>query len=180
LPGLVTPAASFDSPFEMLAGCHERVRRSLALLERLLSHMQQHGVDAQARGAAHDVWRYFSIAAPEHHQDEERHVIPLLLASGDGALMNAARQMRADHERMDAVWATLGPRLQALQQAADGPLDAATQQALAADARLFIALHDTHVPLEDGLAFPAALARSDAVSRAGMGREMAARRGVKT
>ncbi|RZJ07918.1 MAG: hemerythrin domain-containing protein, partial [Rubrivivax sp.] len=29
------PAVGFDQPFEMLAACHDRVRRSLDLLERL-------------------------------------------------------------------------------------------------------------------------------------------------
>lgn len=179
LPGMHSPAAGFDAPFEVLAGCHERVRRSLALLERLLSHLAQQGVDAAARSAAQDVWRYFDIAAPQHHQDEERHVIPLLLASGDGELMAAARQMRGDHERMDAVWARLGPALQGLAQAGDGALPPPQWQALAQDAQRFIGLHATHVPLEDALAFPAALARTDTRARAAMGQEMARRRGVK-
>ncbi|EHR73591.1 hypothetical protein BurJ1DRAFT_4805 [Burkholderiales bacterium JOSHI_001] len=178
LPGMHSPAAGFDAPFEVLAGCHERVRRSLALLERLLSHLAQQGVDDAARSAAQDVWRYFDIAAPQHHQDEERHVIPLLLASGDGELMAAARQMRADHGRMDAVWATLGPALKAVAQGNNGALPAPQWQALALDAQRYIALHGTHVPLEDALAFPAAQARTDARARAAMGQEMARRRGV--
>jgi hemerythrin-like domain-containing protein len=178
LPGLHSPAAGFDAPFEVLAGCHERVRRSLALLERLLAHLAQQGVDAAARSAAQDVWRYFDIAAPQHHQDEERHVIPLLLASGDGELMAAARQMRGDHERMNTVWSTLGPALQGLAQAMDGALPAPQWQALAQDAQRFLALHATHVPLEDALAFPAARDRTDSRARAAMGQEMARRRGV--
>ena len=179
LPGMHSPAAGFDAPFEVLAGCHERVRRSLALLERLLSHLSQQGLDAAARSAARDVWRYFELAAPQHHLDEERHVIPRLLASGDAELMAAGRQMRGDHERMDAVWATLGPALLALaDEPTDGMLPTARWQALALDTQRFIGLHDTHVPLEDALAFPAAMARTDASARAAMGREMAERRGV--
>jgi hypothetical protein len=57
-----TPAASLDQPFELLAGCHDRVRRSLALLQRLVEHVRAHGADAQARSAADDVLRYFDIA----------------------------------------------------------------------------------------------------------------------
>jgi iron-sulfur cluster repair protein YtfE (RIC family) len=99
-----TPAASLDQPFELLAGCHDRVRRSLALLQRLVEHVRAHGADAQARSAADDVLRYFDIAGPQHHLDEEKHVLPLLEASGDAALIDAAHKLRADHRQLDA-WA---------------------------------------------------------------------------
>ena len=76
-------AAGFEQPFEMLSACHDRVRRSLALLGRLCEHVEVHGTDAQACQAAADVLRYFSLAAPAHHEDEERHVVPALYARGD-------------------------------------------------------------------------------------------------
>lgn len=176
---MASPAAGFDQPFEMLGACHERVRRTLALMQRLVAHVQTHGVDANARSAAGDVWRYFEVAGPAHHEDEERHVIPLLLASGDATLMAAARQMRGDHERMDAVWATLSMRLRLLRDGPEGPL---TPQALACldeDVRQFVAIHDTHVPLEDAIAFPAARERTTATAQAAMGEEMATRRGAQ-
>src|SRR5689334_2494815 len=81
LPGLRSPEAGFDQPFEMLHACHERVRRSLRLLQRLVAHAQVHGADAQVREAAADVLRYFDLAAPAHHEDEERHLVPRLQAS---------------------------------------------------------------------------------------------------
>ena len=34
LPGMRSPGAGFDQPFEMLDACHDRVRRSLDLLRR--------------------------------------------------------------------------------------------------------------------------------------------------
>jgi len=39
---LATPAVGFEQPFEMLAACHERVNRMLALLERLREHLPGH------------------------------------------------------------------------------------------------------------------------------------------
>ena len=85
LPGLRSPSAGFDQPFEMLGACHERVQRTLDLLQRLQTYLAEQGVDDSARQAARDVLRYFDIAAPLHHQDEERHVFPPLLAQGDAA-----------------------------------------------------------------------------------------------
>lgn len=171
LPGLHSPNAGFDQPFEMLDACHDRVRRSLGLLQRLLDHVDAHGADADARSAAGDVWRYFDMAAPHHHQDEERHVVPRLLASGDARLVAAAQQMLDDHQAFQSLWSRLGPALAALR---DGALP--DRAGLRADAEAFVARHDSHVPLEDGLAFPAARAGLSPEALAAMGAEMAARR----
>lgn len=173
LPGLHSPAAGFDQPFEMLQACHERVQRSLDLLARLLEHLQSHGADANARSAAGDVWRYFEIAAPQHHLDEETHVMPRLAASADAGLQAAARQMADDHAQFRALWARLGPALLALRD--QGMLQL---PALRDDAQAFIGLHAGHLLLEDGLAFPAARTDLDAQQIAAMGAEMAARRQV--
>ncbi len=179
LPGSPAPAAGFDEPFDLLAGCHDRVRRSLQLLRRLVDHVRDKGVDADARSAATDVLRYFDVAAPQHHLDEERHVLPVLEASGDGALMAAARRLRNDHDAMAAQWKTLRMCLADLR---DGTAwSARAQHDLSAAARAFADLYAEHLPLEEGLVFPAA--RRAVESRGAqavrdMGGEMAARRGL--
>jgi hemerythrin-like domain-containing protein len=166
------PAAGFEAPFEMLAACHERVERSLRLLERLAEHIVAHGADAHARDAAKDVLRYFDLAAPHHHEDEERHVLPLLRAQGQAAL---ADRLHADHEAMAVAWAALRPALDALHDGdAGAALAASTQQGW----RDFAALYRTHARTEDSIAFPAAQALLDAAAQRAMGQEMAQRRGV--
>lgn len=176
VPGLHSPGAGFDEPYAMLDACHDRVRRSLALLLRLIAHLQARGVDADARSAAADVRRYFDLAAPAHHEDEERHVIPRLQASPDPALQAAAQRMQDDHRDFRAVWARLGPALGRVAAAADGPMLPDEQAGLAREAERFVAMHAPHLALEDDLAFPAASAGTDAEARRLMGREMAARR----
>ena len=172
LPGMHTPAAGFDEPFEVLAGCHERVRRSLALLLRLIDHLDSHGDIRMAQDAARDVLRYFDLAAPAHHEDEERHVLPLLQSSADPALRAAAARLLDDHDAIRSAWSALGPLLAEL---ADGQRcnDAA---ALKAAAQHFVHAHDGHIELEETVAFPAAARLHPAP--ADMGREMALRRGV--
>lgn len=167
------PAVGFDQPFEMLAACHDRVRRSLALLARLIGHIDAHGHDARSRSAARDVLRYFDLAAPQHHEDEERHLFPRLEAGGDAALIADVRRLRADHARMGLLWAELRLALQAwADDAAAGPIDAATRATAAA----FAAIYDGHLAVEEGRVFPAAHERTDAAGAAAMGTEMAARR----
>ena len=175
-PGVRPPAAGFDQPFEMLASCHDRVRRSLDLLQRLVQHVSAHGVDEQAQDAARDVLRYFRMAAPAHHEDEERHVIPLLEHSGDPHAQAMARRMLDDHARIRAAWDRLQPLLAAV--AEDG---AAQFPALADEAGAFVALHGGHLALEDACALPDAqrrMGQRGAAALAAMGREMARRRGA--
>ena len=117
LPGHRAPGAGYEAPFEMLDACHERVERMLSLLQRLRTHLTTSGWDVQAAEAARDVLRYFNEAAPRHHEDEERHVFPAVLAApdapipartgtGDGTSLHAVvRRLLQDHADMHTRWA---------------------------------------------------------------------------
>ncbi len=159
------PAVGFDAPFEMLHACHERVLRTLDLLLRLQAHLAAHGADVQARDAARDILRYFDLAAPAHHADEERHVLPRLRALQQHAL---ADRVQAEHRDMDARYAAIRPGLWALAQ--DGRVPATGLWSA------FAALYRAHVALEESLAYPPAAAGLDGPALAAMGAEMAARR----
>lgn len=161
------PAAGFDQPFELLDACHRRVERTLGLLARLAAHLPAHGADAAARQAATDVLRYFDLAAPLHHEDEERHLLPRLRAAGHAAL---AERVAADHAQMGAAWRVL--------RAALAEIEAGRVPA-AFDPAPFAALYAEHLRLEDDEVYPAArpLLAGDAL--AAMADEMAQRRGVR-
>jgi hypothetical protein len=103
-----SPDAGFDQPFAMLSACHERLYRMLQLLERLAAHLPDNGCDPHAVGAARDLTRYFDVAAPAHHEDEERHVLPALRAAGDDAF---AAQLEQEHHEMRRRWAELRANL---------------------------------------------------------------------
>lgn len=175
LPGLHTPGAGFDEPFEMLGACHDRVRRSLDLLQRLRDYLKAHACDDSARQAARDVLRYFDIAAPLHHEDEELHVFPPLLAGGDAALTDLVRQLQRDHVLMAERWAAARVGLQAL---ADGAVQAFTP-AHETDLDRFAQCYDDHLRHEDDRIYPAARALLDDPAQQSMGQEMARRRGVR-
>jgi hemerythrin-like domain-containing protein len=166
------PASGFDQPFEMLGACHERVQRSLALLLRLGGHLQRHGADAQAADAARAVMRYFDVAGPAHHDDEERHVLPWLAAHGHLAL---AERLHADHGRMAADWARVRA---ALAEVVAGRWDRDAAAATLAGWEAFARLYAAHIEAEETQAYPPAAAAFDAAARDAMGREMAARRGA--
>ena len=174
LPGFSTPAVGFEQPFAMLEACHERVLRTLALLERLRAHVRQHGADEDARQAARDVLRYFDIAAPLHHEDEELHVFPLLLERATPEVRALVQQLQADHVAMTADWAAARTSLDALAQ---GGIQ---MFATADDALLdrFVGRYAGHIRCEELQAYPAALCLLEPAALDGMGREMARRRGA--
>jgi hemerythrin-like domain-containing protein len=172
-----SPGAGFEAPFEMLAACHERVARMLSLLQRLQSHLQSSGQsDKPAAEAARDVMRYFDLAAPHHHQDEERHVFPVLRACGDPILEALAERLTLEHQAMHNAWLALRPTLADL---AAGLWQASQAEAVFGQWRAFQTLYQAHAQLEDEQAYPAALARLDATQHQAMGDEMARRRGVR-
>ena len=183
LPGFSAPGVGFEQPFAMLQACHERVLRTLALLARLRTHVLQHGVDDDARQAARDVLRYFDIAAPLHHQDEELHVFPLLRAATSADMQALVSQLQQDHVCMTADWAAARAPLQTLvDQGAQGggagqPFFFSPQDTVALDR--FASRYGDHIAAEEGLAYPAAMQLLPNTALAAMGREMAARRGVR-
>jgi hemerythrin-like domain-containing protein len=176
-----SPAAGFDQPFELLSACHERVDRTLQLLLRIVKHLGTTAGSPRERemaaSAARDVLRYFDVAAPAHHEDEERHVFPLVRATGDEALMDTVTRLQAGHLAMAASWGRL--RMLLDEVARVGAI--ADHQALDAAAQAFCSLCAEHMALEDSVIFPAARASAEAAGPAAvtaMGSEMAARRGV--
>ena len=114
---LLPNAPSLEEPLEMLEACHERIEAQLRTLERLLDYLPRHGADEQARQAASNVLRYFELAGPNHHEDEERNLFPTLIelaGAEDAAAVRAlVADLLADHVRMaealDVVRRQLAP-----------------------------------------------------------------------
>lgn len=172
-PGFDSPAVGFEQPFEMLLACHDRVRRSLALLGRLVRHVDEHGHDAQSRSAAVDVLRYFDLAAPLHHEDEERHVFTVLADSGEGELADAVSALHRDHRRMSALWADLRLTLEVWSRpGAVGAADHGFRQQVAE----FELIYAGHLATEEEVVFPAARDRLHGHRLAEMSADMERRR----
>jgi hemerythrin-like domain-containing protein len=174
-PGFSAPAAGFDEPLEMLHACHDRVRRSLGLLQRICERVRQGRVDPAVRDAATDVLRYFDRAAPLHHEDEEKHIFPAVRAGAqDSITRNALARLQHQHGQMAEGWAALRVPLAALASGDDAALGPADCDA----AMRYIALYLDHAAVEETLIFPAAAALLDHDALVGAGVEMAQRRGV--
>jgi hemerythrin-like domain-containing protein len=149
----------------------------LSLIHRLQQHLLKTGCDDSARQAACDVLRYFDQAAPRHHEDEERHVFPPLMAGPDVAVKALVLRLIQDHRQMALAWTDARNVLQTVADHGDEPWPGLTvwHQAKLND---FARLHRHHVDDEKKVVLPSARGLLGPAALAAMSEDMMLRRGV--
>ena len=119
---LLPVAPALDEPLEMLEACHQRIEQQLNTLERLRAYLPEHGADETARRAAQGVLRYFRLAGPNHHADEEQDLFPALLrrATGNDAktLVGLIDILLVEHAQMADALAVVLSQLEPIALAA--------------------------------------------------------------
>lgn len=145
----VTP--QIDDPVELLLACHDKVRHFTGLSERLAAHVTAYGADRQARDAAKAVLRYFEIAAPHHHADEDEDLFPALAGLHDPELNAMLAALSAQHQELGALWAEVAAWLRALTDADGAPPPQDVPSALIAR---FSAAYQAHAQREEQAVFP--------------------------
>lgn len=138
-----------------LQAWHLQARIYLRQLAGLAELLQSGEPDAELRAEAGAIEAFFSDTARQHHVDEERSVIPSLLASGDPGQVASARTMQQDQGWIETNWTALAPQLRAI-AAGNHWIDPAE---FVHDAEVFNELCSEHIALvETALAArPAAL-----------------------
>ncbi len=159
-------------PFDVLDECHRQLVEMLQKMGYLVEHLQEHGVDADAQMAAREVFTFFMGPAKQHHIDEEKHIFPALINSGNADLMNHTLRLQQDHGWIEQDWLELAPQFESI--AAGYNWYNIEQLILAVP--VFMGLYQDHLALEESLIYPQARARINAWDLRGMGREMANRR----
>ena len=169
-------APGFDQPIAVLKHCHGRIRKQLGTLERLLSHLPEHGADEQARQAAGAVLKYFEKAAHLHHDDEEQDLIPMLRAVAQGedaaTLQALAPVILQDHKDMDALWQDLHEQLTAIADGSASTLSTTNVQR-------FCQRYTAHMEREESTLAPMALRLFSGEQMARLGNAMQQRRGIE-
>jgi len=132
---------------DRLLDCHARIRKLGALALRLAAGAPS----AQARDAAEQLHRYFSIALPLHIADEDESVRPRLERLGDPTVDAALGSMTIEHVEIEA---TLAELLESWLAIIQGPTDArclgTRGPAIALERQMLAHLHD-----EETFIFPA-------------------------
>jgi hemerythrin-like domain-containing protein len=171
-----TEASLTMQPYDVLDTCHQQIVVNLRKLGELVDHIDAHGIDEQAKGEAHAIFIFFMNTARQHHQDEERHVLPTMINSGDAELVDLAMRLQQDHGWIEEDWLEMAPQIEAI--AAGYNWFNVDQLRLIVP--VFQALCQEHMALEESLAYPEAKARTAPWLMQSMGREMSARRHAKT
>jgi pyridoxamine 5'-phosphate oxidase len=166
-------APGFDRPIAVLKHCHDRIRKQLATLDKLLAHLPVAGADEQAQQAAAAMIKYFDQGAPLHHADEEENLIPMLraVAQGDDAetLQALAPVILAQHHDMETTWIQLREQLDAIAAGTNTTLPhAATEQ--------FIQAYTAHMEREESTLAPMAMRLFSPEQMTQLGDAMQARR----
>ena len=158
--------------FEVLDACHRQTVEALETLSTLVLHLESGTLDPIARTLARRIVHHFGTVSRQHHEDEERHVFPVLARSADPAVVDAVLRLQQDHDWLEEDWMELSPHIDAI--ACGHPwydLDVLREASA-----VFAALSHDHIALEEALIYPEAQRRLAPGERRAMGREMAARR----
>ena len=105
--------SSFEDPLSLLLACHDKVRHFARLALRLGTHVSHRGADAEAAQAATSILRYFDLAAPLHHADEEDDLFPALRALNSRGLCTTLDELEAEHNVLENLWHSIRPWLEA-------------------------------------------------------------------
>lgn len=147
--------------FESLDNAHRAALLMLQSFDRLLAQLGATGLDEAARRSAHEILAFFNGPGRHHHEDEERHVFPGLLAEGEAEIVGHVRRLMQDHGWLEEDWHELSPQVQAI---ADGYnwYDLAM---LTAALPVFTALYKDHIALEESMVYPAARRQREALEK---------------
>jgi len=172
---LFDTAPDFNQPIAVLKHCHDRIRKQLETLQKLLDHLPVHGADADARKAAQAVQKYFNHAAALHHEDEEENLMPMLQATARDAdavqLELIVPVILADHKLMDSAWQQLNQQLEQIATGAGASLDSAA-------VLHYIERYTEHMALEETNIAPMAKRLFSHEQMEQLGSAMQVRRGI--
>lgn len=161
----------FDDPIGLLRACHDRMLTNCDTLEKLVPHLQENGLDEDARTAIAGIVRYFTTSAVHHHEDEEQDLFPLL-NSQSLKLAELIYKLKQDHQQLDALWQQLAADLK------QGP-DLAANTAFADHVAQFCRAYREHIDLENRELLFLAQHSLSSTQLEDIGDSMAKRRGVK-
>jgi hemerythrin-like domain-containing protein len=172
---LFDTAPDFDQPIAVLKHCHDRIRKQISTLQNMIRHTPKNGDMLDMQQAAHAVLRYFNIAAPNHHADEEHDLLPMLqgTAAGDDAILlnQLLPEITQEHQHMDAAWTVLNLQLQKLASGTSNELSES-------DVSRFAEMYMAHMEKEEAHIAPMAKRLFSAEQMHKLGNAMRARRGI--
>jgi hemerythrin-like domain-containing protein len=174
------PGSTFADPLGLLSDCHRRIEHFLGLLTMVTTSARGGALSGEQRDALVTAGRYFRDAATLHKEDEERSLFPRMRESRDTevrAALARIEELEEDHVVLDRGHVEVDALIQRWMDA--DSLSPSEVQRLTTILDELQAIYERHIAIEDHDVFPLAGRTLDTATVAALGREMAARRGLK-
>ena len=168
---------TFAEPIELLVDCHRRVERFLAILLQVTEEAEGGPLNRLQREGLEAGLRYFAEAAPKHTADEEESLFPRLRRCGAAAEEVLARVADLESDHAGAAPAHAAVDVLGRRWLARGILEREEVLELRNHLSTLTAMYQRHIAAEESEVFPLAARLLPAEEIAGVGREMASRRG---
>lgn len=170
-------ATAFEQPLELLLSCHKKIIHFSSALLKIIMALKNDGWNDESAVSVDQVRRYFNIASPAHHLDEEKHLFPAIIAldpefkkARSMEVLTLINTMIKEHVESDALWETLDKML------SERSDDFATLEKLG---RQFKTDMHEHAQIENEHIFPYAKKHISKHDFKEMGLAIAKRRGIK-
>jgi hemerythrin-like domain-containing protein len=151
-PEVFMKTVSQANQFKALDACHLQIQTHLTELTALVPQFESASDTALLRQQIAAIENFFSSTSRQHHIDEELNVFPPLLASDNPELVQTVRTLQQDHGWIEQNWLELSPLLRAIAQGEDWGDLAELEHAI----DVFLTLCQSHIALEEALAYPQA------------------------
>jgi len=96
----------FNDPIGVLRSDHDHILEHCEILETLVSHIAENGVDDEARSAISRVVHYFTTSAVHHHQDKQQNLFPILNRQSL-KLADIIYRLKREHDELASLWDTI-------------------------------------------------------------------------
>jgi pyridoxamine 5'-phosphate oxidase len=173
---LFDSAPDFDQPIAVLKHCHDKIRKQLLTMQKLLDHLPEFGTNLDAKQGATAILRYFDEAGPKHHADEEQDLLPMLQSTAigeDAKHLNALMpEIMLEHQQMEVLWQNLALQLKQVSSGASSALSVD-------EVEKFVALYTSHMEKEEANIAPMAKRLFSPAQMAQLGLAMRRRRGIE-
>jgi len=171
--------SDFSYPLGLLSDCHRRIERFLDVLIQICKKRNGGTIPADERSSLETALIYFRNSAPRHTADEEESLFPRMRASEAAqAALDCLAQIEGDHEKAahdHEIVDSLGTKW-----LSDGTISTIDARDMTLALTRLSTLYARHIAIEDTEVFPLAGRILNSVELAGVGEEMARRRGVST
>ena len=132
--------ADFNEPLAVLRADHGHILEHCEILEELLPHITDKGVDDEARNTINKVLNYFSAGAVHHRQDKEQNLFPILNRQSL-KLADVIYRLKQEQDELAGLWDNIMKALKT-------PATLADNEAFSGEVEKFCSGYREHIAYE--------------------------------